>query len=281
MSRLGWLRWSTVACAVVVGCDEGPRSAQSTLGQTSYEGGAFDPWTAVDEGTGEPIALRPLDDDDYIVHGPDTAVPFPPSDGGVIDNSPPDSPPATGPDPNAPNPGSPPPSTPDAGMPAPDASVSEPPDAGGGIDLGLCNLLESLLCAEGLECVNGYCTEPLACAADDDCDVACSQPSRCAASCEDANKCKVDCGQATRCNVSCVGANNCEPRCRDGGDCEIDCREANNCDHVVCEGNAQCVVHCGEDTNCKFERCREPRRCSGDIIVCNRECPPGSEEVED
>jgi hypothetical protein len=275
MSWSPWWRLGVVACALAGGCSEGRAPAESgTFEQSARSGaagGGFDGWAAIDEGTGSPIDLRQLDDEDHIVHGPDTAVPLAPEDGGVIDTTPTPEAPATPPQSSAP----------DAAVPEPDAAVPPEPEPPGGISLGLCDLLGSLLCAEGLECIDGVCTQPLSCAAEASCELACSQPSRCAAGCDDANKCKVDCAMATSCAVSCVGANNCEPRCRGGSDCEIDCRDANNCDHVVCEGDAQCLVRCGEDTNCKIERCKEPRRCSGNILVCNRECPPGSVDEED
>lgn len=260
-----------MAAALAAGCAEaGERSARGSLEQGSTSDGSLG-WQA-DEGTGEPIALlEPDADKDAIVPGADGQVPRPESDAGFVGRFAPD-----------------PPAAHDAGAPPPEDPVGEPiqapveePDAGVTISLGLCDLLESLICAEGLECVHGVCTEQLACASGGDCDLGCSHASSCEAACDGANKCKVDCKEATSCTVSCVGANNCEPRCHGGSACEIDCRDANNCDHVVCEGDAECLVRCGEDTNCKLEKCQEPRRCSGDILVCNRECPPGSEEIEE
>jgi hypothetical protein len=158
----------------------------------------------------------------------------------------------------------------------PDAQVVDavpaPEQDDGLLDLNVCDLLESLLCDEGLECVDGVCTQRRACTAGRNCDAACTSAA-CSLDCGDAESCKADCGPSTQCDVSCVGTESCEPICR-AGSCEIDCQAAEKCDHVKCKDGAQCVLQCGAGAGpCRFEECKEPRQCAGNVLVCNRPCP--------
>lgn len=179
-----------------------------------------------------------------------------------------------------------PPSVPDAGVNAPaeppaapttepDAAVADaaPPDDGeddGLLGLSVCDLLESLLCAEGLECIDGVCTQRSVCVPDKNCEAECTS-SACSLDCGDAEACKADCGDSSQCDVSCVGTKSCEPTCR-GGNCEIDCQAAEKCDHVRCKDGAACLIQCGVGP-CKLEECDAPLECPGNVLVCNRACP--------
>ncbi len=96
----------------------------------------------------------------------------------------------------------------------------------------------------------------------------------CARACGTAS-CDTTCTNGCACNVSCAGnLDTCTLRCDNGATCSIDCTAGNEC-YVDCQRGAQCLLDCTAASDCRFTACSGGMMsCAGDVVVCNRSCPP-------